>query len=258
MRPNYTRGCDKDGHTPPFLKDIDLMSALAMWGRGRIIRQKHLKMPANVEGVPAVVIPCVQGCAWILGCCRIWRFPDGKKIYMKEALEQVVELFRAKDWKFEVDEESDVVRTGIEGDNGHWQVVAIASDDDDAVVMLSLFPQKCPAHRRRPCAELLTRINFGMMMGCFEMDYESGKIHFKTTLPFTRGDLNAALLDNVVMLNLARMDRFLPAIMSVIYAEISPGQALAAATRQTKDELRSRRMPPTETQDTVRQRFMNN
>jgi hypothetical protein len=40
MRPNYTRGCDKDGHTPPFLKDIDLMSALAMWGRGRIIRQK--------------------------------------------------------------------------------------------------------------------------------------------------------------------------------------------------------------------------
>jgi hypothetical protein len=97
-----------------------------------------------------------------------------------------------------------------------------------------------------------------MMMGCFEMDYETGKIHFKTTLPFTRGDLNAALLDNVVMLNLARMDRFLPAIMSVIYAGISPVQALAAARRQTKDELRSRRMPPTETQDTVRRRFMNN
>jgi len=60
MRPNYTRGCDKDGHTPPFLKDIDLMSALAMWGRGRIIRQKHLKKPANVEGVPAVAIPYVR------------------------------------------------------------------------------------------------------------------------------------------------------------------------------------------------------
>jgi hypothetical protein len=177
---------------------------------------------------------------------------------MKEALEQVVELFRAKDWKFEVDEESDVVRTGIEGDNGHWQVVAIASDEDDAVLMLSLFPQKCPAHRRAPCAELLTRINFGMMMGCFEMDYDSGKIHFKTTLPFARGDLNAALLDNVVMLNLACMDRFLPAIMSVIYAGISPIQALAAARRQAKGELRSRRMPSTETQEIVRRRFMNN
>ncbi len=177
---------------------------------------------------------------------------------MKEALEQVVELFRAKDWEFEVDEESDFVRTGIEGDNGHWQVMAVASDDDDAVLMLSLFPQRCPAHRRAPCAELLTRINFGMMMGCFEMDYDSGRIHFKTTLPFARGDLNVALLDSVVMLNLARMDRFLPAIMSVIYAGISPAQALAAARRQAKGELRSRRRPLTETQDIVRHRFMNN
>jgi hypothetical protein len=54
------------------------------------------------------------------------------------------------------------------------------------------------------------------------------------------------------------MDRFLPAIMSVIYAVISPVQALAAARRQTKDELRSRRKPSTETQDIVRRRFMNN
>jgi len=177
---------------------------------------------------------------------------------MNESLEQVVELFQAKDWKFEVDEESDLVRTGIEGDNGHWQVMAIASDDDDAVLMLSLFPQKCPTHRRAPYAELLTRINFGMMMGCFEMDYDSGRIHFKTTLPFARGNLNAALLENVVMVNLARMDRFLPVIMSVIYAGISPARALAAAKAQPKGELRSRRRTPTETQDIVRRRFMNN
>jgi len=111
------------------------------------------------------------------------------------------------------------VRTGIEGDNGDWQVMAVASDEDDAVLILSLFPQKCPAQRRAPCAELLARIDFGLVMGCFEMDYDSGKIHFKTTLPFARGDLNVALLENVVMLNLARMDRFLPAIMSVIYTE---------------------------------------
>jgi hypothetical protein len=101
-------------------------------------------------------------------------------------------------------------------------------------------------------------INFGMMMGCFEMDYDSGKIHFKSTLPFMRGDLNMALLENVVMLNLACMDRFLPTIMSVIYAGISPVQALAAVSRQARGELRSRRKPSTETQDIVRRRFMNN
>lgn len=60
------------------------------------------------------------------------------------------------------------------------------------------------------------------------------------------------------MLNLAQMDRFLPAIMSVIYDGISPTQALAAAMRRAEGELHSRRRLPTETQDTVRRRFMNN
>jgi hypothetical protein len=54
------------------------------------------------------------------------------------------------------------------------------------------------------------------------------------------------------------MDWILPAIMSVIYAGISPVQALVAARRQAKGELRSRRKPSTETQDIVRRRFMNN
>ena len=60
------------------------------------------------------------------------------------------------------------------------------------------------------------------------------------------------------MLNLARMDRFLPTIMSVIYAEVFPAQALAAARRQAKGELRSERKPSTETQEFVHRRFMNN
>ena len=71
-------------------------------------------------------------------------------------------------------------------------------------------------------------------------------------------DLNAALWENVVMLNLARMDRFLPAIMSVIYAGISLAQARAAARRQARGELRCRRRPPTEAQDIVLRRFINN
>jgi len=177
---------------------------------------------------------------------------------MPEALEQVVELFRAKDWKFEVDEENDLVRLGIQGENGDWQVMAGASEDDSAFLMFSFFPQKCPAQRRGACAELLSRINFGMMVGCFDMDCDSGRIHFKTTLPFAQGALDPELLNNVVMFNLACMDRILPAIMSVIYAGTSPAKALATVERDKKGKAGSNTKKAIDQQELVRRRFIFN
>jgi hypothetical protein len=150
------------------------------------------------------------------------------------------------------------VRTGIEGDNGDWQVMAIASDDDDAVLMLSLFPQKCPTHRRAPCAELLTRINFGMMMGCFEMDYDSGKNSFQDHAairagrsqrgaPGKRGDAQPGAHGPVPAgHHVGDLCRNLP----------RPGAGGGHA--QAKGELRSGRKPSTETQEFVHRRFMNN
>ena len=43
---------------------------------------------------------------------------------MAEAMEKVLELFRAKEWSFELDEENQLVRSGINGDNGQWKVVS--------------------------------------------------------------------------------------------------------------------------------------
>ena len=62
MRPNYTRGYDKDGHTPVFLNDPLLRSALSIGGAlaGLSARKTPGKNPAVVDGVPAVVIPCVR------------------------------------------------------------------------------------------------------------------------------------------------------------------------------------------------------
>ena len=42
MRPNYTRGCDKDSHTPLFLNDPRvLVRSFDLGHPGRVIRQKN-------------------------------------------------------------------------------------------------------------------------------------------------------------------------------------------------------------------------
>ena len=153
---------------------------------------------------------------------------------MAEAMEKVLELFRAKEWSYELDEENHLVRSGINGDNGEWKVVISPSDEDEVCLMLSILPQRCPERRRVACAELLTRINYGILVGGFEMDFQTGRINFKTSHPFAKGELDGELLKRVVGFNLNCMDKYLPAIMSVMYAGTSPAKALAALEREQK------------------------
>jgi len=50
------------------------------------------------------------------------------------------------------------------------------------LVFISLFPALAPAKKRTACAELLTRINYDLLHGCFEMDFEDGEIRFRTSI----------------------------------------------------------------------------
>ena len=97
---------------------------------------------------------------------------------------------------------------------------------DFAFAILSRFPIDCPEPKRQACAELLTRINFGMALGCFEMDFEDGMMFFKTTIPYDEEPPKPEQLDNLLSLNMSTMDRYLPAIMQVIYAGVTPAKAL--------------------------------
>jgi hypothetical protein len=93
-----------------------------------------------------------------------------------------------------------------------------------------------------------------MLVGSFEMDFEDGQINFKTSYPFPKGQLDAELLKRVVGFNLDCMDKYLPAIMSVIYAGASPAKALAALEREQKAKATKRACKP----PGQHRRFINN
>jgi hypothetical protein len=87
------------------------------------------------------------------------------------------------------------------------------------------------------------------------MDYECGHIHFKTTMPFDKELPPLELLDTLLGLNLSTMDRYLPAIMSVIYAGTTPAKALTEIERQEKAKAKSKTEKATAQQNLVRRRF---
>jgi len=149
---------------------------------------------------------------------------------MKSAIESFVEFFEKQGWSYRLDGDKPVIHTGFNGNNGIWQCVAIAGPQDLYLMFLSLLPCKAVSGRRAACAELLTRINYGLTQGCFEMDFEDGEIRFRTSIPLASDAGSLELVEHLVFSNLCTVDRFFGAIMKMLYAEVSPKTALKPAT----------------------------
>jgi len=127
-------------------------------------------------------------------------------------------------------------------------------------LILSPFPVDCPPPHRPACAEALTRINYGLSTGSFEMDYDTGRIHFKTSRAYPDQLPSPEELDFLLTVNLRSMDHYLPTIMQVIYAGASPAKAVAAldAADARAQRARQTKVKPTCKKLMHRSRFQTN
>jgi hypothetical protein len=82
--------------------------------------------------------------------------------------------------------------------------------------------------------EYLTRINYGLIIGNFEMDFDDGEIRYKTSIDVEDDPLTPALIRPVIYVNLLNMDRFLPGLEAVLTGELTP-QAASAQYDDTDD-----------------------
>lgn len=153
---------------------------------------------------------------------------------MKSAIESFAEFFNKQAWPYNQASDKPVIHTGFTGDKCRWNCVAVAGPQDEHLFFLSLLPCKAVPARRTACAELLTRINFGLTHGCFEMDFEDGEIRFRTSIPLASAEVSPELVEHLGFSNLCTVDRLFGAIMKVLYADVSPKSAMKlAATKKS-------------------------
>ena len=137
------------------------------------------------------------------------------------------EFFRGESWKYDAIEGQSALRLGCSGENGDWTCYAQVRDEPPRFLFYSVLNVRAIEASRTSVAELLTRVNYGMVLGSFEMDFGDGEIRCKTSAPLSDVAAARELFHTLVYTNLLATDRYLPAVMSVIYAGMSPEQAIA-------------------------------
>ena len=145
---------------------------------------------------------------------------------MGQILETVLKFFSDDEWPFSRLGERPILRTGFAGDNGEWTCYAQVQEEQERFIFYSVCPVKAPEEKRPAMAEFLTRVNYGLVIGNFEMNFSDGEIRSKTSADFEGDRASVAVIKNLVYANVLTMDLYLPGIMSVLYGDVSPAQAI--------------------------------
>ena len=144
---------------------------------------------------------------------------------------QLRKYLKKEGWEFMVGEAGDL--RGLTGGDGHqWHWAARQSECGRFLLFYGYCPHFVGAERRAAVAEYLTRANWRLYFGGFEMDWSDGQVCFRTTLTLGSTVVSEEALGHLVWGNHYLMKRYLPGLLAVALANADPEQAVAAAEEE--------------------------
>ena len=102
---------------------------------------------------------------------------------------------------------------------------------EDNFSTLTAIPLAADKNSRLAVAEYLTRVNFNMRNGNFELDMETGEIRFKTYVHVGGGRPDRGATRLAVMLPFLMLDRFGDGLLEVLFGFKSPREAFESIQR---------------------------
>lgn len=115
------------------------------------------------------------------------------------------------------------------GESGPITCYAQVRTKEEILLCYAVAPLQAPPATRNAVAEFVTRANYGLWVGNFEMDWTDGEVRYKSSLDFEGLALTSTLIRNVISPTMQMLVCYLPGLISVIGGQ-SPAEALARVT----------------------------
>ena len=128
-------------------------------------------------------------------------------------------------WNFHQSKEHPILYSGFNGKDVLWDFSMIARAKSEGLFHLSVnsfIPSKAMPERRAAAAEIISRINWDLALGCFEMNHGDGEIRFRTTVAIEGSDITPSIISHLVHSNLCIVDERIGQILAVLYSNKSP------------------------------------
>ena len=154
--------------------------------------------------------------------------------------DMVREYYDRQDWRYEFDPGTKAFRMRMSSTCvDSYQMITFIRDEE-WFTTLTVFPIRIPEEKRPLIEELIARANFGMILGCFEMQPRNGLLQFRNTCLCGDTELDMTVLERHIDVGFRMCNRYGPAILEVLYGGVSPADAVRKAEAdipQKNDDL---------------------
>ncbi len=134
-------------------------------------------------------------------------------------------------WKFEKDEENDVIKTGVNAKNASFRLIIYSVEEKDLLTVYVAQDNNVPDKKLLLVAEFIARANYGLNLGNFDLDMEDGELGYKVSVDLEGGQLSTDMVGNMVGAGVSTMDQYYPGLMAVLFSNATPEEAIISIER---------------------------
>lgn len=141
-------------------------------------------------------------------------------------------FFEVDDWKYELNEEKGFFQTGVRLKSKVGSVKLYIIVNKTGFSITSELSMRADESCRQNVAEFLTRANYGLRCGNFEMDMDSGAVHYKVFSPTIDGAPSVDAMKYLVYIGLNTVERYGDELLAVFFGMKTPKDAITAAEQK--------------------------
>jgi hypothetical protein len=140
-------------------------------------------------------------------------------------------IFAERNWGYHERGDQPALISELSGPLGHWDLLVQVDERARVLVFYSVLPLTVPEEARPAIAEYAARVNHGLSLGSFELDYGDGTMRSKITLPAGDAQLDGDLIERCIRTSGRLTELYIPKIQSVIDGA-DPADAAAKPPRR--------------------------
>jgi len=147
--------------------------------------------------------------------------------YNKALAQRMDEYLKSQNWNYDFNEEDGLFRFGMSLENKMNNCRMVVMIGEDLFTSYAISPVSADTDTMAQVANYLTRANYGLKIGNFELDYRDGEIRYKATLFCADTIPSLEIVERVTDMPFRMMEHYGGGLLNVLFGNADPASEIA-------------------------------